>query len=332
MEIAIVMVIVGIILGGFIGHYMFKEKPNMNALTTTFTPNYAKLNNIVNVFNGLAVAEGRAGNLKINGTTQAVCFNITENGKLVMMGCTSDYNRLIMGVQQSVVTINQIKQMTAQVKANTANITKPLTKLDKPTVQLYVMSHGPFGTEMQKVMIPVAKLFGKKINFEPKFVYYTMHGMIEAQDNSIEYCMNDNYPDKYMNYMKCFLISGNSTECILNVSTSPDKIRNCTTDLDNRYGITKMFNNKSTWLNGKYPLYPVNAADNKKYGVTDSPTLVLNGKIVKIASNPEAIKEAICSAFTNKPPECNVILSNKTPSQGFGKDAAASEPGGWCSQ
>ena len=46
-----------------------------------------------------------------------------------------------------------------------------------------------------------------------------------------------------------------------------------------------------------------------KYGVTGSPTLIINGVDYSGARTSEAYKQAICSAFKTAPAECNQSLS-----------------------
>ena len=90
-----------------------------------------------------------------------------------------------------------------------------------------------------------------------------------------------------------------------------------------------MFNDKSTWANGRFPLFNVEADLNEKYGIRGSPTFVVNDKVVSINRSPEAIKEAICSAFNNPPEECNQRLSGNVTSPGFGGGVGSSS-GGQC--
>ncbi len=90
-----------------------------------------------------------------------------------------------------------------------------------------------------------------------------------------------------------------------------------------------MYNNRSTWVSGMFPRFNVEADLNTKYGVRGSPTLVINDKVVSINRSPEAYKEAICSAFTNPPEECNQKLSESPTSPGFGGGVGSSS-GGQC--
>ncbi|MBU3941884.1 MAG: hypothetical protein KKF74_03150, partial [Nanoarchaeota archaeon] len=49
-----------------------------------------------------------------------------------------------------------------------------MPKKDKPEVELFVMSHCPYGTQIEKGMLPVARLLGDKIDFNIRFCSYAM--------------------------------------------------------------------------------------------------------------------------------------------------------------
>ena len=59
--------------------------------------------------------------------------------------------------------------------ANAAVKDYGLDKTDKPTVELFVMTHCPYGTQAEKGILPVVDLLGQKMNFKIKFVDYAMH-------------------------------------------------------------------------------------------------------------------------------------------------------------
>jgi len=58
----------------------------------------------------------------------------------------------------------------------------------------------------------------------------------------------------------------------------------------------------------------------RDYGVTGSPSLIINGLKVNTARNSEAFKAAVCEAFTTQPEECSQTLS----------ESSGSSPGGSC--
>ncbi len=192
-------------------------------------------------------------------------------------------------------------------------------KSDKPTVELFVMSHCPFGTQAEKGIIPVVKLLKGKINFQVKFVNYSMHGKSEIDENTLQYCIQKEEPNKYIDYLTCFLEKGDTAGCEKKVGLNMDKINQCIKNADKEFNITKNYEDKSSWLSGRFPKYEVNNKENLKYNVQGSPTLVINGIVVQPQSrSPQAYLKAICEAFKNPPAECKKVLSNKSYDPGFG--------------
>ena len=59
-------------------------------------------------------------------------------------------------------------------------------KTDKPKVDLFVMSHCPYGIKAQEILVPVMRLLGESAEIKTRFVSYAMHGKTEIDDNSIE--------------------------------------------------------------------------------------------------------------------------------------------------
>ena len=73
-----------------------------------------------------------------------------------------------------------------------------LVKADKPKVELFVMSHCPYGTQAEKGMIPVVELLKDKISFEVKFVDYAMHGKKELDEQLRQYCIQKEQKAKFL--------------------------------------------------------------------------------------------------------------------------------------
>ena len=68
---------------------------------------------------------------------------------------------------------------TEEKKDSSDNKTSEITKSDKPKVELFVMSYCPYGTQIEKGIIPAVQALGDKIDFNLKFVNYSMHGKKE---------------------------------------------------------------------------------------------------------------------------------------------------------
>lgn len=186
-----------------------------------------------------------------------------------------------------------------------------IPKTDKPVVELFVMSHCPFGKQGMSVLAPVAPLFGDKIDASIKFVNYAMHGPSEREDNTKIYCIEKEQKDKIWTYVSECASKGNYTEdCMKSVGVDVDKVNACINETNKKFNIVA----------ANYPKYPINDAECKKYGVRGSPTLVINGKVISDWRTPEKLKTFICAAFKNPPAECNKKLANTAtaPSGGCG--------------
>jgi hypothetical protein len=230
--------------------------------------------------------------------------------------------------------------------------TQEVPKSDKPEVELFVMSFCPYGTQAEKGVLPVAKLLGDKIDFKIRFVSYAMHGEKEVTENLREYCIQEIAPDKFLDYMTCFLegdgvesngyiTNGNDPDyCLAQAGIDTGALESCMAKADEEYSVTENLNSGDT-----YPGFNVDLELNEEYGVQGSPTLVVNG--VKIAPSdegyyefndekipysrsPETYKQIICSLFTQAPEECGTELSSSSPSVYFGWEGTGASSAGQC--
>ncbi len=193
-----------------------------------------------------------------------------------------------------------------------------MEKKDKPEVELFVMSHCPYGTQIEKGILPVVETLGSKISFTVKFCDYAMHGQNELNEELQQYCIQKEQNAKYLAYLNCFLEKGDSAGCIDSTGIDKTKLSACIKATDEAYSVTKNFEDKTTWAGGNYPPFTVFQTEVDKYGVQGSPTLVINGVIASSARDPASLLDAICTGFKTPPTECSTELSSATPSAGFG--------------
>jgi protein-disulfide isomerase len=218
---------------------------------------------------------------------------------------------------------------------NTPPPTPTVTKSDKPEVELFVMSHCPYGTQAMKGMLPVLELLEGKIDGQIKFVYYAMHGDKEIYEQLNQYCIYEEQKDVYYDYMKCFLGSDGSESgaaaCLDEAKVDKGDLKTCTDAADTKFDITKNFDDKGSWLSGRYPKFDIHADLNTKYGVGGSPTLVVNGAQVQSARDSASYLSTICAAFNEAPEECLEDLSSYgTPGPGFGYDSQGGAAAAGC--
>lgn len=196
-------------------------------------------------------------------------------------------------------------------------------KSAKPKVELFVMALCPYGTQMEKGIIPVVNLLGNNIDFSLKFVSYAMHGKTEIDENTRQYCIQKEQNSRFMTYMACYLKDGNSDSCLISAGIDKGRLNSCIMAADKQFGITVNYENEEGWLSGQFPVYSVNELEAEQYGVQGSPTLVINGAQVSSGRDPASLLDTICAAFTDAPEECGNTLSSASPSPGFGYDTSA---------
>jgi len=183
-----------------------------------------------------------------------------------------------------------------------------ITKSDKPKVELFVMTHCPYGTQAEKGLIPVLKTLGDKIDSSIRFVHYFMHGDKEEQETKRQVCIREEQGEKYLDYLACFLEDGDSDRCQATVGVDKKKLNSCVANKADEY-------------------YETDSVLSEGYGVRGSPTLIINGQIVSSGRSPAAYLDTICSAFNTEPSECDLELDSATPSPGFGYGEGSSSSG-----
>jgi len=185
-----------------------------------------------------------------------------------------------------------------------------IVKSDKPVVELFVMTHCPYGTQAEKGIIPVLELLGNKIDGSIKFVHYFMHEP-EETETPIQVCIRNEQSTKYLDYLKCFLKEGKSDECLKEAKIDEIKLNKCVEDKSEEY-------------------YGEDSVLSEEYGVQGSPTLVINGVMVSSGRDSASFLKTICSAFNESPEECNEEISSVAPSPGFGYEASGTATDATC--
>jgi protein-disulfide isomerase len=177
-----------------------------------------------------------------------------------------------------------------------------IVKSDKPKVELFVMTHCPFGTQAEKGMIPVYNELGNLIDAKIRFVHYFMHDPEEAETPR-QVCIREEQPDKFIPYLECFLEEGDNNKCITEAKIDTTKLNDCISKNAENY-------------------YKDDSELSEGYGVQGSPSLIINGKMVNSARDSQSYLKIICSAFNTPPEICNTAeLSSQSPSPGFGYGA-----------
>jgi hypothetical protein len=149
-----------------------------------------------------------------------------------------------------------------------------------------------------------------KIDIGIYFVDYAMHGDKELDENLRQYCIESENQSQYFDYLRCFVQGGNSSICLTETGINLKNLASCISTTAATYNISA----------ANYPAFNVQKDLNDLYGVTGSPTIIINGKVINLPGSersPENFKQIICSAFNISPEECNQPLSTTVPSAGF---------------
>ncbi len=301
-------------------------KSNANAVKT-ITPDEAKIK-AENYINANLMTGGNKVAIKDIAEEEGLykIDVVLPNGQSITSYLTEDGTKFFpqaLDTNQNLNTQNNNAQSD-----NAAPQQQSIPKTDRPNVELFVMAYCPYGTQMEKGILPVVDALKNKINFEIKFCDYSMHGEGEINEELRQVCIKKDAPDKYETYLKCFLKAGadQSDQCLKTAGIDKNKIDSCSAQVDKQYQVKAKFADKSRWPNGSFPPFDVYKADNEKYGVQGSPTLVINGVQANTNRDSESLLKTICSAFTKEPAECKTTLPSVTPSTGFG-DGNATDSG-----
>lgn len=225
---------------------------------------------------------------------------------------------------KTVATDSQTTDTTAEAETVVGSVDK---KSDKPVVELFVMSHCPYGTQIEKGLLPVVKALGKNIDFKLKFTDYAMHGEKELKEQLNQYCIQKEQPTKFLAYLESFLKAGDSEFSIKESSVDKNKLAACVSKTDKEFKVLENFSNNSGFK-GTFPGFEIYKADNSKYNVGGSPTLIINGAQSESGRDSQSLLKTICSAFNNQPEECSTKLSSASPAPGFGTGTAPSKASG----
>jgi glutaredoxin len=228
---------------------------------------------------------------------------VTYNGEEIPVYITKDGEYFV----QAAASLTELSDQPAPEQQTQEQESAEIPKSDKPKVELFVMTHCPYGTQAEKGMLPVYELLGDKIDSSMRFVHYFMHAP-EEDETPIQVCIREEQPDKYNEYLTCFLDEGKTDECLAEAQIDTTALNTCVESNAEKY-------------------YNSDSALSQGYGVQGSPTLVINGEIVRSGRSPAAYLEVICSAFNEAPEECSQELDSASPSPGFGYGTASAGSG-----
>ena len=206
--------------------------------------------------------------------------------------------------------------------SNTNTQTQEIPKTTKPSVELYVFTYCPYGLQMEKAMLPVARLLANKIDFKVRQIG-AMHGEFEKIEAERQLCIEKEYPTKILDYMVAFAEDTSIGSCNGDATCVAPKLNSLFTKL----GISKSKIEACMTKDGE-ALYNAEVGNANSKGVGGSPTIIINGVDAQLSRSPEAVKTAICDSFSNAPSECSQVLSSDQASPGFGTSTGSGSASG----
>jgi hypothetical protein len=214
--------------------------------------------------------------------------------------------------------------MTSVPVTATAQPTQAPVKSDRPSVDLYVMSFCPYGTQAEDVMSPVVQLLGSKADIRVRYItdpigtatgtVGSLHGPAEGEEDLRQACINRHYPEKTWAYLDAF------NDACYPVWTDAAALKTCRENVTMSLGMDNSVIDACARGSEGLDLLRIDETACNQFGIYSSPSLFINNVKYTGARNPEAYKQAICNSFGTAPPECSTILSStsSTASGGCG--------------
>jgi len=321
------VIVLLVIVGASFGYTKYFKKTDIGVAGVTAKVNDFIKNNAPNGGQGVAIKS-----VTKDAASGLYQVTISANKQDVITYITPDGTKLFL----QTVDLTAQKQAAPSSQAPATTASAPVPKTAVPDVRLFVMSYCPYGTQMEKGILPVLNALGSKIKYTLEFVDYSMHNDItkndrkELDENMRQYCIQKLQPAALNTYLGCFLKAGQGTEasCEATAGINATQITTCMGQTDTQFNVTKDFNDQSSYSGGQFPIFEVNKDDNTKYNVQGSPTLVINGVQADSQRDPESLLKTICGAFTTPPAACSQALSTTAGSPGFGTTAASGSTSG----
>jgi hypothetical protein len=189
-------------------------------------------------------------------------------------------------------------------------------KSARPSVDLYVMSFCPYGTQAETVMGPVFELLRTKADIRIRYIATitgatvgsidSLHGPAEANEDLQQLCINKYYPEKYWAYLNAF-----NNDCYPSWQNTA-VLESCRKNTTAALSIDSAKIDSCAGGAEGLALLRSDETASAKDGASASPMLFVNGVLYSGSRTPEAYKQAICNSFETEPAECSTLLSTQT--------------------
>jgi predicted DsbA family dithiol-disulfide isomerase len=175
-------------------------------------------------------------------------------------------------------------------------------------LDLYVMSHCPYGVAAEQNLKTVLELFGDKINFSLYFIasesspgtFTSLHGQAEVDEDLRQVCAMKHYPADYFKYVLCVDEKPSDAtiwqSCAQNASLDVNTLKTCAEGSEGKQ------------------LLSDNIKSGNDLGIGSSPTFMVNGKYQKGGAMPaNDIKNLVCQ-YNAGLSGCDKTLAGASPS------------------
>lgn len=168
---------------------------------------------------------------------------------------------------------------------------------DKPVkLDMYVMSQCPYGVQAEDGAIPAVQRLIDSVDYNIYFIvnengdgtFSSLHGQPEVDENLRQICINEKYPDQFLDYLTCLNKNYRNAEnawtaCATAYNIDTDEISACQTGDEGK------------------ALLSESAKKAKSVGASGSPTIYLNDKLYQQGRDPQSFTRAICQLAPENP-------------------------------
>jgi len=263
-------------------------------------------NRVVNYINKNLIESGSCSLVSVQESGGLYKVTTLYQGKQIPVYITKDGNFLFISQP---LDLNQL--------SNATQTQTEVPKTSKPTVDLYVMSFCPYGIQAESLMKPVFDILGDKADFKIRFIasvggntidsIQSLHGSTEAKEDLRQICIMKYYDSKtYWKYLEKF-----NTDCP-SVRSDETALENCWKTAATNAGIDA---SKIQICSSGSEGLDLLKADEKlvnQYGISGSPTLLINNVLYNGDRSSDSFKQAICNGFTTPPAECSQTITSSS--------------------
>jgi len=209
---------------------------------------------------------------------------VTKDGKILFTSGMS------LVVPEEPAEVAEVEKMTCE----------DINKTEKPVLEAFVTSTCPFGVQMQRILNEIVKNIPQIASYvKVEYMGAIREGDEAMQEHLRQICLREEQSDNFWAYIDCHIKEGNIDSCLETAQVDVSKLTGCLTDTTRGLVYAEK-----------------DFANQNKYGVTGSPTLILDGEKVSEfgfgGRTAEAVKTMFCCAFQDKPDFCDIALSTES--------------------